>query len=432
MNLPPFAIVARRLVSCDPARATDTDPLGVIEHGALVIQDERILDIGAREEVFARNPSVAIALDLDRDELDNAGLITPGLVDAHTHAPWMGSRDGEYALRMAGAGYEEIAAAGGGIVASMRAIRAASVTQIEKTLRARLSRMAALGVTTVECKSGYGLDLASEQKQLEALKHASLSSDLPRVIPTYLALHALPPEAKADRGAYIREVEQSWLPAIASLGLARFVDAYVDRSAFSVEEARPVLRRARELGLGVRLHAGQFADVGGAELAASPGAASVDHVENVGAAGIEALARASVRAVLLPIASYSLRQEPPPVAAFREAGIRLVVASDANPGTAPTESLPLAMAFAVRSYGLSVSETILGVTREAAASLGLGEECGILRKGMRADLVGWDLPHENALVQPWGSPRALCVLRDGRILASSLMGYTPNSLPPGR
>jgi imidazolonepropionase len=399
---------APRLVTCDPARATLADPLGVLEHAALVIKDGLILAVGPLAEIVARHPTIAI----ERSE----GVITPGLVDAHTHAPWMGSRDGEYALRMAGAGYEAIAAAGGGIVSSMRAVRAASASSIAASLSARLRRMASLGVTTVEAKSGYGLDEASERKQLEAIAEAANEAYLPRVVPTYLALHALPPEAGGDRAAYAATVAAQWLPGIAAAGLARFVDAYVDRSAFSVDHARPVLARARELGLGVRLHVGQFADVGGAELAAELGASSVDHLEVVGPRGIAAMAAAGLRAVLLPVASFTLRQDPPPIAALRAAGVPLVVASDANPGTAPTESLPLALALAVRSYGLTPAEALLGATREAAASLGLADVTGALRPGLAADLVIWDLPHENAIVQPWGTSRARAVLRGGRAL----------------
>jgi imidazolonepropionase len=397
-----------RLVTGDPARATLADPLGVIEDAAIVIAEGLVLAVGPRAEILAGYADFPV----DRAE----GVITPGLVDAHTHAPWMGSRDGEYALRMAGAGYEAIAAAGGGIVASMRAVRAASVESIAAALAARLRRMASLGVTTVEAKSGYGLDEASERKQLEAIAEASNQADLPRVVATYLALHALPPEAAGDRDAYAATVAAKWLPAIAAAGLARFVDVYVDRAAFSVEQARPVLARALKLGLGVRLHVGQFADVGGAELAAEVHASSVDHLEIVGPEGIAALASAGVRAVLLPVASFTLRQDPPPVAALRAAGVPLVVASDANPGTAPTESLPLALALAVRSYGLTPAEALLGATREAAASLGLADVTGMLRPGLAADLVRWDLPHENAIVQPWGGSRTLAVLRNGRSL----------------
>jgi imidazolonepropionase len=399
------ALATPRLVTCDPARATADDPLGVLEDAAVVIEDGLILAIGPLAEIVARYPTLAV----DRAP----GVITPGLIDAHTHAPWMGSRDGEYALRMAGAGYEAIAAAGGGIVASMRAVREASLDEIAAALKARLQRMASLGVTTVEAKSGYGLDEASERKQLEAIASAANDAGLPRVVPTYLALHALPPEARGDRDAYARIVAASWLPGIAAAGLCRFVDAYVDRAAFSVDQARPVLRRARELGLGVRLHVGQFADVGGAELAAELGASSVDHLEIVGPHGIASLAFAGVRAVLLPVASFTLRQDPPPIAALRAAGVPLVVASDANPGTAPTESLPLALALAVRGYGLTPAEALLGATREAAASLGLADVTGVLRPGLAADLVVWDLPHENAIVQPWGTSRARAVLRAG-------------------
>ncbi|WP_438030944.1 imidazolonepropionase [Sorangium sp. So ce233] len=406
-----FAIAARRLVTCDPSRASTGDPLGVIEDAALIVRGGAVEAVGRRHEILHPGAGIEVAFEA-------AGVVTPGLVDCHTHAPWVGSRDAEYAVRMAGGDYEAIAAAGGGILASMRAVRAATAGELAAALRARLLRMAALGVTAVEAKSGYGLDEASERKQLEAIAEAGKDARLPRVVPTYLALHALPPEAGGGRAAYAGLVARSWLPAIAAAGLARYVDAYIDRSAFSVDEARPVLERARALGLGVRAHVGQFADVGGAALAAELGAASVDHLEEVAPEGIAALARAGVAAALLPVASFTLRQAPPPVAALRAAGVSLLVGSDANPGTAPTESLPLALALAVRLYGLTVAEAILGATREAARSLGLGDVCGAVRPGLRADLAIWDLPHENAIVQPWGTPRALAVLRDGEVVAA--------------
>jgi imidazolonepropionase len=411
-----FAIAARRVVTCDPGRAAAGDPLGAIEGGAVVVEGGAIAAVGPRDEVLARHAPIRVALEGE--------LLTPGLVDAHTHAPWVGSRDAEYAIRMAGGDYEAIAAAGGGIVASMRAVRGATAAEIAAALRGRLRRMAAVGVTTVEAKSGYGLDEPSERKQLEAIAEAARDPSLPRLVPTYLALHALPPEAGGDRRGYAELVVRRSLPAIAAAGLARYVDAYVDRSAFSVEDARPVLRRARELGLGVRVHVGQFADVGGAELAAELGAASADHLEQVGPAGIEALARAGVAAALLPVASFTLRQAPPPVAALRAAGVPLLVASDANPGTAPTESLPLALALAVRLYALTVPEAILGATREAARARGLGDVTGALRPGLRADLALWDLPHEGAIVQPWGVPRVRAVLRDG-----ARIGGAPDPAP---
>ena len=404
------ALAAGRVVTCDPGRATAADPLGVVVDGVVLVEKDRVREVLTRAELEARFPEVTLEVDAP------AAVITPGLVDAHTHAPWFGSRHGEYAMRMGGADYEAIAKAGGGIVASTRAVRAAAREELTATLRARVMRMASLGVTTIECKSGYGLDETGERKQLEAIADVD-GPGSPRLVPTYLALHALPAEAGGDRDRYAGVVRDAWLPGIARDGLARFVDAYIDRSAFSAATARPVLERARELGLGVRVHVGQFADVGGAELAAALGASSVDHLENVGDAGIAAVARAGCRAVLLPVASFTLGQAPPPVARLRQAGVPLCVASDANPGTAPTESLPLAMALAVRSYGLTVAEAILGATREAAASLGLGAECGALSAGLSVDLVVWDLPHEDALVQPWGTARAMRVLRAGAQIA---------------
>jgi imidazolonepropionase len=276
--------------------------------------------------------------------------------------------------------------------------------------------MAALGVTTVEVKSGYGLDADGERKQLEAIAEVAKDGGLPEVVPTYLALHAVPPEAASSRGAYVASAAQR-VGEFASRGLARFVDAYVDANAFSVSEAETVARAARASGIGVRMHAGQFADVGAAALAARLGAASADHLEHVSRRDLDLLAAAGTRAVLLPVASFTLGQASPPVSEIRAAGVGMVVASDANPGTAPTESLPLALAFAVRSYGLSPEEALLGATREAAHALAIGDRVGMLAPGFDANLVVWSLPHEHAIVQPWGVPKTRLVLRAGQTLA---------------
>lgn len=403
-----IAYTAKRVVTCDPERSTQDNPLGVIENGAVVVDGSTITWVGSAEQALAFFPDVPI-------HSHPSNVLTPGLVDAHTHAAWTGSRDNEYALRMAGADYETIAKAGGGIVSSMRAVRAASLSDLTTELSARVERMAMLGVTTVEVKSGYGLNLENETKQLLAVKAASEHTTFhPHLVPTYLGLHALPPEAAGDRDGYTRQVTTEFLPSIAKAGLAHYVDAYVDRNAFTADQARRFFEKALDKGLSVRVHAGQFADVGGAELAADLSAVSADHLENVGPNGIERMAGAGVRAVLLPTASFTLGQTPPPVAAFRNAGVNMVVASDANPGTAPTESLPLAMALAVRLYGLTVPEVILGATREAAASLGLARTAGVLKEGYRADLVVWDLPHENAIIQPWGTVKTLATVIAGR------------------
>jgi imidazolonepropionase len=393
-------VAAPRVITCDPRRP---DPLGVVEDGAVLIEAGRIVAVDHFDALRSSGAPVV---------LRGEGVLTPGLVDAHTHAAWVGSRHDEYRIRLAGGDYETIAQAGGGIRSTMRAVRATPQEDLEKQLWKRLHRMLSQGVTTVEIKSGYGLDEANERKQLQAIRYAGAAPELPRVVPTYLVLHAVPPEFERQRSAYAAAV-LLWLRSFAAEGLVRFVDAYVDRSAFSVDEAEPALRLARELGLGVRLHAGQFADVGACELAARVGASSADHLEHAGPAAIEALAGAGVAAVLLPVASFTLGQAPPPVSALREAGVLRVVASDANPGTAPTESLPLALALAARLYGLTPAECLLGATRLAAASLGLGGEVGALVPGASADLALWDLPHEDALVQPWGPPPLEAVVLRG-------------------
>ncbi|HXX68866.1 MAG TPA: imidazolonepropionase [Polyangiaceae bacterium] len=389
---------AQRIVTCDPERV---DPLGVIEPGAVVFEAGRIVYVGPRDQA----PASATLLDMgDR-------VVTPGLVDAHTHACWIGSRHLEYAMRLGGADYRDIARAGGGIKATHKVVVQANEEALAEELAARLKRMASLGATTVEVKSGYGLDAAHELKQLEAIAQMATRTDLPSVVPTFLALHALPDGA--DRARYVDSVASDLVPEVARARLARFVDAYVDVHAFAVDEARRVFDSAIAHGLGVRLHAGQFADVGAARLAASLGAASVDHLEHVDEKALDALAGAQVSVVLLPIASFTLGHRPPPVAQMRKAGIDLVVASDANPGTAPSESLPLALAFSVRAYGLTPEEALLGATRHAAASLRL-EDRGMLRAGKRADIVVWDLPHEFAIVQPWGVAKTRQVVIGGR------------------
>ncbi len=400
-------VAAKRIVTGDPALITPANPLGVVEDGVVVYDDRSISWVGPR----------ASAADVPMVDYGDR-VVTAGLVDAHTHAAWVGSRHDEYAVRMAGGDYRAIAAAGGGILSSFRAVAAACEAEITETLVARLRRMANLGVTSCEVKSGYGLEPDGERKQLRAIDQARQAPGVPHVVATYLALHALPESAKASRDHYVLRAASSLVPEIAAAKLASFVDAYVDQNAFTVDEARIVCESAKRVGLGVRLHVGQFADVGGAQLCADVGARSADHVEHIDAEGIAVLARAGVAAVLLPLASFTLGQPPPPVAALRAAGVALVVASDANPGTAPSESLPLAMAMAVRLYGMTPAEVLLGATRLAAASLGLWgagirKPRGALAPGARADLVVWDLPHENAIVQPWGVAKTWVVLRDG-------------------
>ena len=374
----------------------------IFENGVIDGEGGVVAFIGRAEDAPHRSPAKIL----------RAGLVTPGLIDAHTHAAWAGHRHAEYVLRMQGADYVAIAQAGGGILRSHDAIAAIDEAELLRVLEGRLRRMARQGVSTVEVKSGYGLTLQGELKQLRAITRASENAALPRLVRTFLALHAVP--SGCSRDAYVAQMIDELLPIVARERLADRVDAYVDAHAFTVHEASRLFDAAAKFGLAVTLHAGQFADVGGAELAAKYGAGSADHLENISLPGAQALALAGVRAVLLPVASYTLRQAPPPVALLREANVRLVVASDANPGTAPTESLPLAMALAVREYGFTIDEMMRGATTEAAAALRL--PCPVLREGGPATLTLWDLPHEAALAMPWGAPPVIDVWRDGRSL----------------
>ncbi len=389
-----FRIAAGRLWSGGAAGARDDMVLDA-ENG-------RIVHVGAAASAPAYDAPVI-----------RVGLVTPALIDAHTHAAWVGHRHAEFILRMQGADYVTIANAGGGIVRSHDAVLQASEDEIFDVLRARLRRMARQGVGTVEVKSGYGLTIEGERKQLRAISRAASDPSLPRVVRTFLALHAVAPGVPRDE--HVRRMIEELLPEVARERLADRVDAYIDAHAFTIDEGERLMSRAEALGLRCTLHAGQFADVGAAELAARRGAQSADHLEHLSRNGARALAAAGVRAVLLPIASYTLRQAPPPVALLREEGVRIVVASDANPGTAPTESLPLALALAVREYGLNVDEALTGATVEAAAALGLPSPA--LEVGAAATLTLWDLPHENALVMPWGAPPVVEVWRAGVSLA---------------
>jgi imidazolonepropionase len=405
-------IASKRIVTCDPTRATPDNPLAVIEDGVVLYDEHSISWVGPRSKANAD----------DKVEIVDYGdrVVTPGLVDSHTHSAWVGSRHNEYVMRMAGnADYRSIADSGGGILSTYRAVAKASEATIAEELKERLHRMAELGVTTVEVKSGYGLEPDGERKQLRAIAHARADLTLPSVVATYLALHALPDTAKGSRDHYVLRAGTALVQEFARDKLASFVDAYVDQNAFNVDEARLVCEAAKRAGLGVRMHVGQFADIGGAQLCAEVGAKSADHLENIDADGIDALAKAGVAATLLPIACYTLGQAAPPIDAFREAGISMIVASDANPGTAPTESLPLAMALSLPLYGLTAAEAILGATRNAAISLGLAghgvtRPRGSLVSGARADIVIWDLPHEHAILQPWGVPKTHLVMRRGR------------------
>jgi len=342
--------------------------------------------------------------------------VTPGLIDCHTHLVFAGNRAGEYAERLRGKTYEEIARAGGGILSTMRAVRAASEPRLFDESAPRLAALLAEGVTTIEIKSGYGLTLEDERKMLRVAR------DLGRAFPvtvrtTLLAAHSLPPEFRGRADAYIDTIAGEWLPALAREGLVDAVDVFCESIAFSVVQAERLFAAAQALGIPVKMHAEQLGNQGGTRMAAARGALSCDHLEYAGEPEAEALAASGTVAVLLPVAFYCLAEKRlPPVAALRAAGARLALASDCNPGSAPGTSLLLAMSMATRLFGLTAEEALLGVTRHAARALGLHAERGVLAQGMAADFVVWNVSSPEELSYWIGFNPRRTVVRAGEVL----------------
>ena len=377
------------------------DSYGAIEVGALAIRDGRIAWVGPEAELPAHRAEEARSLE--------GRWITPALIDCHTHLVFGGDRGREFEARLGGARYEELAAAGGGIMATVRATRAASAEELFRSALGRLEAMACEGVATVEIKSGYGLDLDTEIRMLEVARRLGRASGL-TVRTTLLAAHAVPPEFRGRPDDYLAFVADELLPRVAGEGLADAVDGFCESVAFSAAELAALFARARALGLPVKLHADQRTDGGGAALAARFGALSADHLEYTPEAGIEALADAGTVAVLLPGAFLTLGESRrPPVAALRRHGVPIALATDCNPGTSPLGSLPEAMALASRLFGLTPAECLAGVTRYAARALGLEHDRGTLEPGRRADIAIWDVGHPRDLTY-WLGRRALAGL----------------------
>ena len=364
--------------------------LGEVERGVVAALDGRI--------VYAGPASEAPALETDATTDCEGRWITPGLIDPHTHLVFGGDRAHEFELRLAGASYEEIARAGGGIVSTMKATRAASAADLVEAALPRLDALIAEGVTTVEIKSGYGLSLQDELKMLRAAR--ALGQRRPVTIrTTFLGAHALPPEFAGDPDSYIDLVCLAMMPEVAREGLADAVDAFCEGIGFTPEQTRRVFEAARAHGLPVKLHAEQLSNLHGAALAASFGALSADHLEHLDEPGIAAMARAGTVATLLPGAYYFVREtKAPPVDALRAAGVPIALATDCNPGTSPLTSLLLVMNMAATLFRLTVEECVAGVTREAARALGVADEVGTLEAGKRCDLAIWDVERPAELV----------------------------------
>jgi len=358
-------------------------PYGAIEDGAILVRDGRIAWVGARTDLPDHEAVETRRLD--------GRWVTPGLIDCHTHLVFGGNRSHEFERRLGGATYEQIAREGGGIISTMAATRSASEDALVASALVRLRGLTATGVTTVEIKSGYGLDAENELKMLRAARRVGVEGGV-RVSTSFLGLHALPPEHRESREAYLDLMIDEVLPAAHAEGLVDAVDAYCEPIAFTADEVARLFAEARSLDLPVKLHADQLSDGGGGALAAAHGALSADHVEHVDEAGVIAMARAGTVAVLLPGAWLMLRETKlPPIDLFRRHGVRMAVATDCNPGTSPVASMTAALNLACVQFRLTPEEALAGATRHAAAALGLSHQIGTLEAGKAADLVAWDV-----------------------------------------
>jgi imidazolonepropionase len=384
-------------------------PYGAIHDGALTVEDGRIGWVGPR----AALPHGAVGPDTLVHDMAE-GWLTPGLIDCHTHLVFAGDRSAEFEARLGGVRYEEAARAGGGILSTVAATRAASLPDLLKGAGPRVARLQAEGVTTVEIKSGYGLTVGDELKMLRAARALGRSHDI-GVQTSLLAAHAVPPEFAGRADGYIDFVIEAILPPALAENLVDAVDAFGEAIAFSPAQVARLFAASRASGLPVKLHADQLTDGGGAGLAASFGALSADHLEYCSTAGARALGEAGTVAVLLPGAYATVgAAQPPPVPAFRDHGVRMAVATDCNPGSSPMQSLLLAANLACCLFRLTPEEAVAGVTRHAAAALGLSGRLGTLAPGKDADLALWPLHHPRELAYWMGGLRPSMVVRGGR------------------
>jgi imidazolonepropionase len=381
---------------------------GAIEDGAIAVRAGRIAWVGARADLQAALRGAAT-----REHDAGGRWITPGLIDCHTHLVYAGSRAGEFEQRLNGATYEEIARAGGGIRSTVAATRAASEAALLEASQPRIRALLGEGVTTVEIKSGYGLEAGAEAKMLRVAR--ALGNALPVTVrTTFLGAHALPPEFDGRADAYVDEVCGRMLPEIARAGLADAVDAFCERIGFTPAQTERVFEAAKKLGLPVKLHAEQLSDQGGAQLAARYGALSADHLEYVSEDGIATMARAGTVAVLLPGAFYFLREtRVPPIEMLRRHGVPMAIATDCNPGSSPMTSLLLALNMACTLFRLTPQEALAGATREAARALGLAREAGTLEVGKVADFALWDIDRPGELAYGIGVNPLHAVVKAG-------------------
>jgi len=383
-------------------------PSSIPTDSAIVLDGDRITWLGRTVDLPP--------LQRDAEAIDATGkVVLPGLIDSHTHLIFAGSREDEFEQRLQGKTYQEIAAQGGGISATVRRVRQASKEELKAQARPRLRRMSTFGVTTAEVKSGYGLALPDELKCLEAI--AELNSEGPvELVPTFLGAHAVPPEYQSDRAGYIRLLCDTMLPEVARNRLAEFCDVFCEQGVFSVSESEAILKRARDLGFKLKLHADELSPLGGAELAARLGAISADHLLCASDQGIDALAKAGTVAALLPGTAFFLGLPYAPARKLIERGVTVALASDCNPGTCPTENLPLIGAMACTQMKMLPREVVASLTINAAAAVGRADRLGSLEVGKQADLVIFDVPDYRHLFYHFGVNHVWRVVKRGRVV----------------
>jgi imidazolonepropionase len=395
------------ITECHVATMAGDDGYGEIRDAAIAVKEGRIAWIGAEDDL----PEIA------EDALDEVSLngawVTPGLIDCHTHLVYGGQRANEFEMRLNGASYEDIAKAGGGIISTVTATRAASLEELTARAGQRLESLIDEGVTTIEIKSGYGLDLETERRMLQAARQLETIYPV-NVVTTCLAAHALPPEFAGRQSAYVDLVCDTILPTLAQEGLIDAVDAFCEKIAFTPAETERIFQTAQKLRLPVKLHAEQLSDQKGAVLAAKYDALSADHVEHVGLDGVEAMAQAGTVAVLLPGAFYCLRETKlPPIDLFRQHGVRMAISTDSNPGTSPTLSLRLMLSMACAFFRMTPQEALRGVTINAAAALGINDTHGSLELGKVADLCAWHIAQPAELAYWIGGNPCNAVMKNG-------------------
>lgn len=403
---------AARIATCTQRpKATDEAGVGMIENGAIAVRGGEIVWVGPEAQLPFKVRTLEAAMQIDAE----GGLVAPGFVDAHTHLVFAGDRAREFSLRSGGASYQQLLAEGGGILATVRATRAASEDELVELALPRAQRLIAQGVTTVEVKSGYGLTVEDELKMLRAIRR--LAEALPiTVVPTALPLHALPPEAKADRDAWIDRMIEELLPRVAEEELASFVDIFVEEGAFTPDEARRLAAAAAEHGFGLRLHVDQLSDQDGARLAAELGAVTADHLEEVSEEAIPLLAETGVTVTLLPTSTLYLKcPRYAPGRALADAGVPLALGSNVNPGSAMSENFALALSLACLGNGLSAPEAFYAATAGGADALGLGDR-GRIAEGMAADLVIFGATSLEHLAYHMAVPHARVVIAGGKLI----------------